>query len=98
MNQRIIDVFLTTLGKDQDVLRFIFSKDYYVDIDLDSATCKADIKKLFSELLQIAITEDVKFQFTSEEGFPRELYKDVCEAYIKDIERELASSTELIRQ
>ena len=47
---------------------------------------------------QIAITEDVKFQFTSEEGFPRELYKDVCEAYIKDIERELASSTELIRQ
>lgn len=98
MNQRIINVYLTTLGEDQDVLRFSFSQNSYMDIDLDSATCQADIKKLFSELLQIAMTEDVKLNFASEEGFPRELYKDVCEAYIKDIERELTSSIEVIRQ
>ena len=98
MNQRTIDVLLTTLGEDRDVLRFNYEEDSFIDIDLDSATCQSEIKKLFSEILKIAISEDVEFKLEIEEGFPRELYKDVCVEYINDISRELKSSTLAIRK
>ena len=97
MNQRIISVLLTTLGEDRDVLRFRIDDDTSLDIDLDSATCQSEIKKLFSVILQYALNEDIKLEFITEKDFPRELYKDVCTEYIKDIERELKNSTELIR-
>ncbi len=98
MNQRTIDVILTTLGEDRDVLRFNITEDSIIDIDLDSSTCQTEIKKLFSEILMLAVNEDISFNFSTEEGFPRELYKDVCEEYIKDITRELQTSTIAIRK
>lgn len=98
MSQRTINVLLTTLGEDRDVLRFFLSEDSILDIDLDSATCQADIKKLFSEILKLSLTEDIELKYTFEEDFPRELYKDVCKEYIKDIDREIYESTQIIRQ
>ena len=97
MNPRTIEVLLTTLGEDRDVLRFNITEDTAIDIDLDSSTCQTDIKKLFSEILMIAVYEDISFKFVIEDGFPRELYKDVCEEYIKDITKELQTSTMAIR-
>ena len=98
MNLKIIDVLLTTLGEDRDVLRFNITEDLIIDIDLDSSTCQNEIKKLFSEILKLAVFEDIEFKFSSEDGFPRELYKDVCKEYIKDIKRELQMSTTAIRE
>lgn len=98
MNQRIIDVVLTTLGEDRDVLRFYIDNDECIDIDLDNASCQTEIKKIFSEILQIAVNEDIEFNYICEEQFPRELYKDVCEEYIKDISEELQSVIAIIRQ
>ena len=98
MSRRTIDVLLTTLGEDRDVLRFKITEDSNLDIDLDSSTCQASIKKLFSEILTLALNEDINFEFSTEDGFPRELYKDVCEEYIKDITRELKTSTIAIRK
>ena len=97
MNPRTIDVLLTTLGEDRDVLRFNVTEDSIIDIYLDSSTCQTEIKKLFSEILMLAVSEDISFNFSIEEGFPRELYKDVCEEYIKDITRELQTSIIAIR-
>lgn len=97
MNPRIIEVKLTTLGKDRDVLRFNIAENSFIDIDLDSATCQTEIKKLFSEILKLAISEDIELKFLCEENFPRNLYKDVCEEYIKDITRELNASIAIIR-
>ena len=68
------------------------TEDSIIDIDLDSSTCQTEIKNLFSEILMLAVNEDISFNFSTEEGFPRELYKDVCEEYIKDITRELQTS------
>jgi hypothetical protein len=98
MNPRIIDVLLTTLGEDWDILRFIFEEDYYIDIDLNSATGQSEIKKLFAELLKIAIDVDIELSFSSEKDFPRGLYKEVCEEYIKDISRELKTCALALRQ
>ena len=98
MSQRIIDVVLTTLGEDRDILRFNLSEESFLDIDLDSATCQTDIKKLFSEILKLSVNDDLELRFAAEEGFPRELYKDVCEEYIKDIARELKESKQILRQ
>ena len=98
MNPRIIDVLLTTLEEDKDILRFNISEETFIDIDLDSSSCQTEIKRLFSEILKISLSEDVEFQFKCEEGFPRELYRDVCEQYIKDIARELKTSTIAIRK
>lgn len=98
MSQRTIDVLLTTLGEDRDVLRFNITEDSAIYIDLDSSTCQTEIKRLFSEILKLAVSEDIDFKFSTEDGFPRELYKDVCEEYIKDITRELKTSTVAIRK
>lgn len=97
MNPRTIDVILTTLGNDRDVLRFHITENSTIDIDLDSSTCQTEIKRLFSEILKQAINEDIAFKFSVEDGFPRELYKDVCEEYIRDISRELETSIIAIR-
>lgn len=97
MSLRIIDVLLTTLGEDRDVLRFNTTEDSVIDIDLDSSTCQTEIKRVFSEILKMAVSEDIDFRFSTEDGFPRELYKDVCEEYIKDITRELKTSIVAIR-
>lgn len=98
MSQRTIDVILTTLGEDRDVLRFIITEDSAIDIDLDSSVCQTEIKRLFSEILKLAVNEDIDFRFSTEDNFPRELYKDVCKEYIKDITRELQTSTVAIRK
>ncbi len=98
MNPRTIKVLLTTLGEDKDILQFCLDKDTYINIDLDSTACQTEIKKLFSEILRIAVDEEVELEFVSEEGFPRDLYKDVCEQYILDIARELRTSNIAIKR
>ena len=98
MNPRTIDVLLTTQGEDRDILRFTFKEETYIDIDLNSATCQSEIKKLFAELLKVASVDDIELTFSCEKDFPRGLYKEVCEEYIKDISRELKTSTLALRQ
>lgn len=97
MSQRTIKVLLTEVNEITDVLRFYINDEMNIDINLNSDACQSDIKSLFSGLLKMAIVDDITFELTIDDGYSKELYKDVCREYIKDIERELESSSAYIK-
>lgn len=98
MNQKTINVILKAIDEDKDVLCFQLSDEQSVDINLNSKTSQSDIKHLFTKLLNIAITEEVSFDLKIEEGYTKEIYKDVCQEYISDITKELEICASQIRQ
>ena len=97
MSQRIIKVLLAEADENTDVLRFYINDEKNVDINLNSDACQSDIKSLFSELLKIEIDDEITFELSIDDGYSKELYKDVCTEYIKYIGRELESSSAYIR-
>ena len=96
MNQRTIKVLLTCT-EDKDVLKFSISDTESLDINLNSASCQAEIKKLFSRILMIGIEEDIVFDFCIDKEYNRGLYIDVCKEYMKDMQRELTDCVQRIR-
>ena len=66
-------------------------------MNLNSDTCQSEIKNVFYELLRLSVEEDIILTFEAEEGYPKELYKDVCLEYITAIQREIEISTDKIR-
>ena len=96
MNQRTIKVLLTCI-EENDVLKFSISDTESIDVNLNSASCQAEIKKLFSRILMIGIEEDIVFNFCIEKDYKRGLYIDVCTEYMKDMQRELTDCVQRIR-
>lgn len=89
---QIIEVFLSTCGE-EDVLIFSLDKDHPDEymIDLNSDSNQAQLKKVFSKLLEFLFEDDVELKYSVMEGYSKGLYKDVCEEYINDLNGELVS-------
>ncbi len=95
MNQNIVNVELLALDEDKDILRFKF-EDEQIDVNLNSSLCQNDLKAVFVRLIQMLLEGDVYLQFSPEDDYNRRMYIEVCEEYIKDLNRELVSTKEKI--
>ena len=97
MNQETINSILLALDDETDILRFEIDDDY-TDINLNNSECQSDLKKLFSLILSKAVKSDIKIEFKVAEDYSRGMYIEVCEEYIKDLNRELVEVSETIRK
>jgi len=93
MNQETINVKLLATDVDTDVLRFHIDNDAQ-DVNLNSATCQNALKNIFSKLLKKLISSNISLSFTVSSDYTRVMYKEVCEEFIKDLERELSEVKE----
>ena len=96
MNQETINVTLLATDENTDVLRFSFG-DQELDINLNDAECQNDMKSIFSVMLKRAIQSDITLEFNVAPEYSRVMYIEVCEGYIKDLNRELNEVTDAIR-
>lgn len=97
MKQKAIDVVLLAADEETDLLRFEF-EDNPLDVNLNSPLCQNELKAVFVCLLQMIIENDVFLEFKHADDYGRGLYIEVCEEYVKDLNRELASAKEKIRK
>ena len=91
MKQERINVLLKNVG-DQDLLVFeISSEDKSKDlsINLNSDSCQSEIRKVFSCLLKKMIDSEIQLDLQIDLQYSKGLYKEVCEEYIKDLNREI---------
>lgn len=93
MNRKTIEVVLLAADEETDLLRFKFEDDP-VDVNLNSPLCQNELKAVFVRLLQLLVENDVFLAFSHAADYGRGLYIEVCEEYIKDLNRELASAKE----
>ena len=97
MNQKAIEVELLAVDEETDLLRFKF-EDAPLDVNLNSSLCQNELKAIFVHLLQMLIENDVYLEFNHADDYGRAMYIEVCEEYVKDLNRELASAKEKIRK
>ncbi|HBW13295.1 MAG TPA: hypothetical protein DEF30_05700 [Proteiniclasticum sp.] len=96
MKQEIIKATLIDGKGDTDVLSFSIGPNN-LEIDLNSSECQNSIKELFSLILNEAVINDIKIEFHVGDGYSRGMYIEVCEEYIKDLNRELVEVSHIIR-
>lgn len=96
MNQKIIKVILGAPDEKTDALVFEFDEKS-MDVNLNEEDCQASLKSIFVYLLQEVINADIQLFFSTEEGYNRQFYIEACEEYIKDLNRELNSIKEKLR-
>lgn len=95
MNQEIIKA--TLLEQDDiDILRFEIEEE--LDINLNSPECQNSLKKLFTLILEKVVDRSVEITLEIQDGYSRGMYVEVCEEYIKDLNRELGEVTEIINK
>ena len=97
MNRKVIEVVLLAAGEETDLLRFKF-EDNPLDVNLNSSVCQNELKAVFVRLLQMLIENDVYLEFNHADDYGRGMYIEVCEEYIRDLNRELASAKEKIHK
>lgn len=97
MSPRIIDVFLTVSG-DADVLVFALDEEYpdCYTVSLSTSSSQNDLQKAFSKLLQMLLDEDIVLSLAIADGYSKVLQKEVCQAYIDDLNRELMQVKEIM--
>ena len=97
MNQIMLNVLLTAENEEEDTLVFQFQNgDCKVNLNTDS--CQAELKGIFSKLLYLCIENDVTLSLIIQDGYNRGLYKDVCKEYISELQRELDNIKDSIRR
>ena len=72
--------------------------DEELDINLNSPECQNSLKKLFTLILEKVVDGSVEITLEIRDGYSRGMYIEVCEEYIKDLNRELGEVTELIKK
>ena len=97
MNQKAIEVVLLAADEETDLLRFKFEDDP-LDVNLNSPICQNELKAVFVRLLQMLIENDVYLEFNHADDYGRGMYIEVCEEYVRDLNRELASAKEIIHK
>ena len=97
MNRKAIDVILLAADEETDLLRFEFEENP-LDVNLNSPLCQNELKAVFVRLLQMIIENDVYLEFKHADDYGRGLYIEVCEEYVRDLNRELASLRTLLHR
>ena len=88
MNQEIIEVLLVSRNPEEDVLVFKID-DAEASVNLNSSDCQNALKHVFAELLKKLVKEDLLLELTVCDCYSRQMYIEVCQEYIKDLNREL---------
>lgn len=96
MNQETINVTLLALDDDNDILRFHIDGEN-LDINLNKSDCQNAMKNMFSVLLKKAVHTDLSLEFSADQGYTRGMYIEVCEEYVRDLNRELCEVVDTIR-
>lgn len=97
MNQKQIKAILYD-ENDVDYLCFEISEECKYPINLNSDESPKQLKEMFSKLLSELIDSDIEIIFEKSEEYSRRLYIDVCEEYVKDLNRELRSVSLKLRK
>ena len=97
MNQIKLNVKLFAEGEDEDILAFCFAEGEG-RISLNSASSQVQMMEVFSKLVYLCINNDVELSLEIEEGYKRSLYKDVCQEYVRELQREMNNVREKIRR
>lgn len=71
----------------QDVLSFSLDKDYLIHLKNDAG--QLEIKAVFSALLECMLKQPLKLVLKVDDNYSNGLLKDVCSAYISDLNSEL---------
>lgn len=91
MSQEVINVELTG-DEANDILLFDFNKEAHpegLSVNLNSDSGQADLKEVFSNLLEIMVDKPVQLNLVINSNYSRVLYIDVCTEFIKDLNKEL---------
>jgi len=96
MSQKTIEVLLTA-ENEEDILVFKV-KDKNMSVNLNSPTCQGELKNLFSNLLKILIKDDIELVLAIDDDYSRQMYIEVCDEYIKDLNRELKECKSELRK
>ena len=97
MNQITLDVILFADDSDEDILSFQFD-DGEGKVHLNSDSCQAEMKEIFSNLIKLCLDNDISLRLIIDESYSRGLYKDVCNEYVQDLQKELDTIKERIRR
>ena len=97
MNQIILNVKLYEESTGDDILSFQF-EDGEGKVYLNSDSCQAQMKEVFSKLIKSSLENDVELKLVIDEEYGRLLYKDVCSEYILELQKELNSVKDRIRR
>lgn len=84
--ERIIKVYLEKKEK-EDFL--IFDVDAKMSICLNNEDSQVELQKVFIVLLQEILKHPIKLQYEKNNDYTNALYVDVCEEYVKDLNREI---------
>lgn len=99
MNQRIVNVKLSTLNND-DVLIFYLEDEaqqqYFVN--LNDSNNQSEMKIVFTKLLELLLDYDIVLNLVFDDNYNKGLYKDVCTEYINDLNREIKQVKETIHK
>jgi hypothetical protein len=89
MNQEVINVELfSNNGVDTLLFKELGSKEG-ISVNLNSTTGQQDLKNVFGNLLHILQNKDVELRLNINPLYKKGLYKEVCEEYIKDLNKEI---------
>lgn len=94
-----IDVILTATGN-TDTLSFKLDKENpnkYL-INLNSESDQERIKEVFAKLLEILSDDDVNLVLSITDGYSNGLYKEVASEYINDLNSEIATIREELKE
>ena len=97
MNPEVIEVVLISDIPEKDSLVFQIDEQK-MSVNLNSQDCQTSLKNVFAELLKKLVKNDVQLELRISEGYSRQMYIEVCQEYIKDLNRELSECKAELRK
>ncbi len=96
-NQEIVEVRLLD-DEGTDTLLFNFPDNgKSISVNLNSTSGQKDLKKVFETVLKELSSKDIKLALEIDEHYKKGLYKEVCEEYIADLNKEIKNVREEIK-
>lgn len=88
-NQEAIEVKLFD-NNGIDTLLFCIPRDEEgISVNLNDTSGQNDFKRVFETILKELETKDIIFNLTIDDHYKKGLYKEVCEEYIADLNKEI---------
>lgn len=92
MNQEQFDINVHLEAKGNKDFMIFSIEDEQISLNMNDDSDQKELKNLFSKILQLVI-EGYKpvLKYVENEDYSKGLYIDVCQEYIKDLNREINS-------
>ena len=99
MSQEVISVKLAK-REEQDILIFDLPSEENPEgllVDLNSEQGQADLKVVFTALLEKMLKAKISLKYSIDEGYSVALYKDVCKDYVEALDKEIKKVYDTMR-